>query len=180
MGTNWLEFVEECWRILRGDGKGEVWVAEVKSRFGRVMKRKAGMVVENSVGKRRKPALKQQNKKQAAADDDEAAGLDEEDLFAENNHLSSSSAEPETDISAFIAVFQRRGFKLKEDSVDKSNKMFVSMIFHKTGVPTAGKHKGLKWSGKEYQKQKQRDSEGDDVDPKEEAKVLKPCIYKTR
>jgi len=33
MGTNFLEFVEEAHRILRG--RGELWVAEIKSRFNR-------------------------------------------------------------------------------------------------------------------------------------------------
>jgi len=41
MGTNWLAFVGEVYHILQGAGKGETWVAEG--------------VVENSMGKRRKP-----------------------------------------------------------------------------------------------------------------------------
>ncbi|KAL6244379.1 25S rRNA (adenine645-N1)-methyltransferase [Rhinocladiella similis] len=176
MGTNWLSFVEEAWRILRGDGKGEVWVAEVKSRFGRVT-RGPGRVVENSVGKRRK----QQKPRKNADEDGEGIG---DDVFVEG---ADGNADDETDISAFVKVFSRRGFVLREDSVDKSNKMFVSMVFVKSGVPTAGKHKGLKWNGHEYQRLQDgkmkfvagRDDD-EDISPEEEAKALKPCVYKTR
>jgi ribosomal RNA-processing protein 8 len=174
MGTNWISFVEEAWRILRGDGKGECWVSEVKSRFGRVGRRK-GEAVENSVGKKRK---QQKPNKRGAGEDDGALG---EEIFAED---ATESAGDETDISAFVKVFTRRGFQLREDSVDKSNKMFVSMVFIKSGIPTAGKHKGLKWTGREYQKVEQgkvkKGGHDDDVTPQEEGKVLKPCVYKTR
>ncbi len=175
MGTNWLSFVDEAWRILRGDGKGEVWVAEVKSRFGRVT-RGPGHVVENSVGKRRK-----KQKPKGGDSDDEAVG---NGIFVEE---SEGNQADETDISAFVKVFSRRGFVLREDSVDKRNKMFVSMVFVKSGVPTAGKHKGLKWNGHEYQrvqdgKMRFVAGKGDDEDisPQDEAKALKPCVYKTR
>ena len=33
MGTNWVDAVDECARVVRGGG--EVWVAEIKSRFAR-------------------------------------------------------------------------------------------------------------------------------------------------
>jgi ribosomal RNA-processing protein 8 len=169
MGTNWLSFVEEAWRILRGDGKGECWVAEVKSRFGRVTKGKKGRVVENSVGKKQKV---QQQKGEG------------EDVLAEIDGAVPSAAD-ETDISAFVAVFQRRGFELKPESVQKGNKMFVSMVFVKAGVPTAGKHKGKKWNGKEYRvvhdgKMRFAKDNDDEVTSEEESRVLKPCVYKTR
>lgn len=174
MGTNWVTFVEEAWRILRGDGKGEVWVAEVKSRFGRVGHGSGPRVVENSVGKRRK----NQKPKGDGQDD----GVPTESFIEE-----ATGPQDDTDISAFVKVFARRGFQLREDSVDKSNKMFVTMIFVKSGIPTAGKHQGLKWNGHEYQRQqegKTRFTGGqgrdDDKSPEDEAKVLKPCVYKTR
>lgn len=179
MGTNWISFVEEAWRVLRGDGKGELWVAEVKSRFGRA---KRGAVVENSVGKKRKlekPKAKQGKTEWLAEEDPE--------VFAENEGI---EAQDETDISAFVDVVQRRGFALQPESVNKRNKMFVNMIFHKVGVPSVGKHQGLKWNGREYEKatgsatgRKQFvDNGGDDDYPslEEEAKVLKPCVYKKR
>lgn len=182
MGTNWISFVEEAWRILRGDGKGEVWVAEVKSRFGRVSRAAGGgpTVVENSVGKRRKTPK--------ASNTDADDGLAPETFLAEET--TSTESKDDTDISAFIKVFARRGFQLREGSVDKTNKMFASMIFVKSGIPTAGKHKGLKWNGHEYKRleegaprfaggQSKRTAE-EDVSLDDEAKVLKPCVYKTR
>lgn len=187
MGTNWLTFVEEAWRILRGDGKGEVWVAEVKSRFGRISAKKGpGHVVDNSVGKRRKT---QNNKRELAEDD-----RDDESALLEVSAISTSISDDDTDLDPFIQSFNRRGFMLKQGSVDKSNKMFVSMIFVKSGIPQLGKWRGMKWNGKEYQKQSDRrsgpsrgfsngraviDSE-DEVDDKEEGKLLKPCVYKLR
>jgi len=176
MGTNWISFVEEAWRILRGDGKGEVWVAEVKSRFGRVTKQR---VVENSVGKKKKP------KKPKPVDGETGSRVNGEELFADDS-LADQTAD-ETDISAFVRVFARRGFILRGDSVSKSNKMFVSMVFVKSGIPTAGKYKGLRWNGNEYQKMHDGrmrfvggDQDDQDVSSEEEAKVLKPCVYKTR
>ena len=178
MGTNWISFVEEAWRILRGDGKGEVWVAEVKSRFGRV---KRG-VVENSVGHKKKK--KQMKEKQG---DDEDSGLPDEEVFAENEQ--EGDEKDETDISAFVQVFLRRGFQLRENSVVKRNKMFVSMVFTKSGIPTAGKHKGLRWNGKAYERVSEKSDRVKFIDtdkdrglptPDEEAKVLKPCVYKVR
>ncbi|KIW81008.1 hypothetical protein Z517_04031 [Fonsecaea pedrosoi CBS 271.37] len=194
MGTNWINFVEEAWRILRGDGRGECWVSEVKSRFGRA-KRQPGQSVENSVGKKRR---KQNAKKKTGGagvegSDDEVQG----ELFVEDSTATEATGE-QTDISAFVSVMTRRGFLLREGSVDKSNKMFVSMVFVKSGVPTAGKYKGLKWNGREYQKIEDVKLKGrgrpgassvaaadhgeddSDMTVEEEAKVLKPCVYKTR
>lgn len=183
MGTNWLSFVEEAWRVLRGDGKGEVWVSEVKSRFGRISAKKtAGKVVENSVGKRRKgPANKQ------AEDAVEDRGL------AETEQMANAGSEDDTDLQPFIDSFQRRGFMLKQGSVDRTNKMFVSMVFMKSGIPRGGKWKGMKWTGKEYQRIEdqrpgqhrnyrvgQRPGDDEEVDEKEEGKLLKPCVYKQR
>ena len=177
MGTNWISFVEEAWRLLRGDGKGEVWVAEVKSRFGRV----SSKVVENSVGKKRK-----NKEKKVGGDEDEK--VNGEELFAEAEDAPPSA--DETDLSAFIKVFQRRGFVLREGSVDKANKMFCSMVFTKYGIPAAGKHKEKRWNGREYEqghakhngKMKFLDGqeEEEEVPENEEAEALKPCVYKKR
>ena len=171
MGTNWISFVEEAWRILRADGKGEVWVAEVKSRFGRPGKDK---VVENSVGKKNKLKNKERN------DGQQAEG--NQVFVVDDGVLEQPSGE--TDISNFVKAFQRRGFLLREGSVEKQNKMFVSMVFTKTGVPSIGKHKGLKWNGRDYQKvhdgrMKYVDSEHE-PSLEEEIRALKPCVYKTR
>ena len=180
MGTNWIDFVEEAWRVLRGDGKGEVWVAEVKSRFGRVKAK----VVENSVGNKKKA---KKAKKDTAKPEAEDGPANSEELFVEDEHAPDQEADA-TDISAFLEVFQRRGFQLREGSVDRSNKMFISAIFTKAGIPRAGKYKGWKWTGREYEKNAARhsgrmkfvDTPEDEVLPEDEARVLKPCVYKSR
>lgn len=180
MGTNWIDFVEEAWRVLRGDGKGEIWVAEVKSRFGRGGERgsRRGEAVNHSVGKQRKqPRAKESGKKKKAGDEDEGDEADlPVDLFTSES--ANQPAEDTPDLRPFIDVWTRRGFQLKPNSVDAANKMFVSMIFFKSGIPTAGKHKGMKWNGKEYERIGK--SSDDDADKIAEGKVLKPCVYKTR
>lgn len=185
MGTNWLSFVEEAWRILRGDGKGEVWVAEVKSRFGRISAKALGKVVENSVGKRRKPQPAKKNQAENAQEETNP-------IFAEDERdARQPGAEDDTDLQPFIDSFQRRGFILREGSIDKTNKMFVGMVFTKAGIPRAGKWKDMKWNGKEYQRmenKKQRRFQGgqghftveDEIDEQVEGKLLKPCVYKLR
>ncbi|KAI5284501.1 25S rRNA (adenine645-N1)-methyltransferase [Ascosphaera atra] len=133
MGTNWISFVEEAWRVLRGDGKGECWVSEVKSRFGRVSKRRT--VPDHSISKRAARKVAKQKKGQ-----DEGDEVADEEVYAEDRQ--ESSGDGDTDISAFVEVFKSRGFVLKQESVDKSNKMFVRMEFVKHGAVTKGKHAG--------------------------------------
>lgn len=166
MGTNWLDFVDEAFRILRV--KGELWVAEIKSRFVRVEKAK-GKPVKHSVGKKRKPSEVNEEDAQEFLDDDEDGRRDQ------------------TDVSAFLEVLRRRGFVLDQKAgpaVDLSNKMFVKMRFIKGGMPIRGKNarldsskpvvekgvvkKGGKWFDTGFE---------EDVD---ETKVLKPCVYKLR
>lgn len=66
MGTNWLDFIDEAYRILRW--KGELWVSEIKSRFGRVDKKKGGVPI-NSIGSLKKTMDKKPPKaKKAKAD----------------------------------------------------------------------------------------------------------------
>ncbi|KAJ4149468.1 25S rRNA (adenine645-N1)-methyltransferase [Fusarium falciforme] len=50
MGTNWVDFIEEAYRILHW--KGELWVAEIKSRFGPIRNKNAPVV--HSVGNRKR------------------------------------------------------------------------------------------------------------------------------
>ncbi|GAD93881.1 rRNA processing protein Rrp8 [Paecilomyces variotii No. 5] len=175
MGTNWVSFVEEAWRVLRSDGKGECWVSEVKSRFGKVTRKKA------QIGAK-KPLSKTQQKKQKKKGPDDAGSDVEDDaeIYAEDAQDAASNND-ETDVSAFVEVFRTRGFVLKQESLDKSNKMFVKMEFVKQGVPTKGKYAssapaagppGRKWITKL--------PTDNSMTPEEEAKVLKPCVYKTR
>ena len=180
MGTNWLSFIEEAWRVLRGDGKGELWIAEVKSRFGRITRK----VADKSASKNAKP------QKRRPKQEESVNLLDgDPEVFADNE---TTTAPDETDISAFVTVLQRRGFALQPESVNKSNKMFVSMIFNKNGIPSAGKHQGAKWNGREYDRTGTREglpisqkkfidkSDNLSLSTEEEAKVLKPCVYKKR
>lgn len=189
MGTNWLAFVEEAWRVLRGDGKGEVWVAEVKSRFGRTSaSRGAGKVVDNSVGKRRKAQIGKKSQSKDDRDDENPTAAEDE------REAAKPGADDDTDLGPFVETFHRRGFALREGSIDRSNKMFVTMIFTKVGTPRAGKWKGMKWNGREYQRVEDRTGsrtqrfqggwksfpDGVEIDEQEEGKLLKPCVYKVR
>lgn len=175
MGTNWVSFVEEAWRVLRGDGKGECWVSEVKSRFGKVPRKKSQIGAQKPVSKAEK---KKQKKKGGAADD--GSDVDEADIFAEDARPANGN--DETDISAFVEVFRTRGFVLRPESVDKSNKMFVKMEFVKQGgAPSKGKHASSTPApgGKKRFVERKVDVDSG-LSPEQEAQVLKPCVYKIR
>ncbi|EAW14008.1 rRNA processing protein RRP8 [Aspergillus clavatus NRRL 1] len=177
MGTNWVSFVEEAWRVLRSDGKGECWVSEVKSRFGKVTRKKAQIGARKPLSKSEKKKLKKKN----GGDDDPGSNVDDEEIYAEDARQANDD---ETDISAFVEVFRTRGFVLKPESVDKSNKMFVKMEFVKQGAPMKGKHvkaiaPAAGGAGKKRFIDKTADA-GAGMSPEEEARVLKPCVYKIR
>ncbi|OQO05556.1 hypothetical protein B0A48_09326 [Cryoendolithus antarcticus] len=181
MGTNWISFIEEAYRILHW--KGELWVAEIKSRFGRVGKK--GKVVEHSVGSKRKAAalakVKESRKK-------EADGANEDAVLRMEVDGVEPAVQQETDVSAFVEVLKKRGFVLREGegSVDLGNKMFVKMEFIKAAAPSKGKGaKSEEASGKErrpmHAQKKFLDQQKDEeITTEDEAKVLKPCLYKIR
>lgn len=182
MGTNWIDFVEEAYRILHW--KGELWVAEIKSRFGPV--RKNAVVVEHSVGNRKKNnvALSKKAKFAQAA---QAGALHGEDLAVEVD--GSEDRRRETDVTAFIEALQKRGFILqgeRAEAVDLSNRMFVKMHFIKGASPTKGKGVQLEGDKMQDQLKKKRgfapkwdEGEAEDKD-ENEASILKPCVYKIR
>ncbi|KAF9893810.1 25S rRNA (adenine645-N1)-methyltransferase [Aspergillus nanangensis] len=177
MGTNWVSFVEEAWRVLRGDGKGECWVSEVKSRFGKVVRKKAQIGARKPMSKAEKKKLK---KKQG--DDEAGSDVDDDDVYAEDARPANN--DDETDISAFVEVFRTRGFVLKPESVDKSNKMFVKMEFVKQGnSPLKGKHASsaapAPAAGKKRFIEKTKEIPNN-LSAEDEAAVLKPCVYKIR
>jgi ribosomal RNA-processing protein 8 len=203
MGTNWVSFVEEAWRVLRGDGKGECWVSEVKSRFGKVNRKKAqiGLKRDDAAGMsntQKKKLKNKKNKKNGSNESDDEDDNDDEQIYAEDTQPPvSGGGNDDTDISAFVEVFKSRGFVLKQESVDKSNKMFVKMEFVKAGgAPTKGKYVGITPApaGRPEKKQaaapvqtKKRfidrdrgDDESKGMTAEQEAKVLKPCVYKIR
>ncbi|KAH6996221.1 methyltransferase-domain-containing protein [Ilyonectria sp. MPI-CAGE-AT-0026] len=168
MGTNWVDFVEEAYRILHW--KGELWVAEIKSRFGPIRKKNAP--VTHSVGNRKKI----QKAKGKGADD----GNNDEDLSVEVDGM--EDRRRETDVSAFVEVLKSRGFVPQGDreAIDLSNKMFVKMHFIKAAQPTKGK--GVK--PQEPPRGRRpiiRKIDPIDEQPEvNEASILKPCVYKIR
>jgi ribosomal RNA-processing protein 8 len=173
MGTNWVDFIEEAFRILRW--KGELWVAEIKSRFGRVAGKNKR--VEHSVGNRKKPDKKTLKKMEEDADD--------ADLLVEVDGHDDNTGE--TDVSAFVEVLRKRGFVLQsETAVDLRNKMFVKMTFVKGSTPIKGKcvpvPKGMEKTGQATWKPKSKAKflEEEDAPVSSEASVLKPCVYKLR
>ncbi|KAF1945049.1 hypothetical protein EJ02DRAFT_451886 [Clathrospora elynae] len=195
MGTNWLDFIDEAYRILRW--KGELWVSEIKSRFGRVDKKK-GKAPINSVGSLKKslPEKKDKKGKKDKPDEEGIAGSEDEAELAVN--VDGVDAKEGTDVTAFVEVLRKRGFVLDSlperpnDAIDLSNKMFVKMQFVKAAHPSKGKNAredqragavaergrgGIKFGikGKKFA----ASSEGDESDEKDKA-VLKPCLYKIR
>ncbi|QYS93480.1 Ribosomal RNA-processing protein 8 [Trichoderma simmonsii] len=175
MGTNWLDFVEEAYRLLHW--KGELWVAEIKSRFGPVRNKHAP--VTHSVGNRRK----QPSKKEVQAKEAEAAGRFEKDLAVEVD--GQDDQRRETDVSAFVEALRKRGFVLQGDgreAVDLSNRMFVTMRFIKGAAPTKGK--GVKPDDAGPKKKKMfgrmQDEDAEDQGGETEGAILKPCVYKIR
>ena len=156
MGTNWLDFVEEAYRVLRW--KGELWVAEIKSRFSGSgsgsgsagTKKNAGGggnnnnnnnnngVVSHSVGNRRKAgAVAAAGKKGGKKNGDDEGGADHEmDLAVEVD--GAEDRRGETDVSGFVEALRRRGFVLQGEP-DLRNRMFVRMRFMKAAPATVGK-----------------------------------------
>lgn len=186
MGTNWVDFVEEAYRVLRW--KGELWVAEIKSRFAGGAK--GGKVVEHSVGHRRKPgAASAAAGKKAGKEKDGAA--DETALLVEVDGV--DDTRQQTDVSAFVDVLNKRGFMLVgqdqgqgADAIDMSNKMFVKMRFVKAAPAVKGKcvrkeeeERSSKLGGKmPFMAKKPKFI--DTSEEVNEAAVLKPCVYKIR
>ncbi len=168
MGTNWLAFVEEAYRVLRW--KGELWVAEIKSRFAGAaeirarlkQKQKSGTggrngPVSHSVGFRRKKGAKNGGAPEDDDDPDVVAAATAEVDGGDEGGSGGDGGGVTTDVSAFIRALRRRGFVLDEapapadkagsgkrgdgkpPAVDLSNKMFVKMRFVKAAPATAGK-----------------------------------------
>jgi len=204
MGTNWLDFVEEAYRVLHW--KGELWVAEIKSRLGHVGapggKRAPGgngggnSVVTHSVGNRKKAAAAGNNPKKdpaaaAAAEKAQNAALAVEVDGAEDRRS-------ETDVRAFVEALRKRGFVLQGEA-DLRNKMFVKMHFVKAAPATVGKNafpaatdgdgagdggagSGRSRSGRDSRmgRVSAKFVEEEDTSKADEGGILKPCLYKIR
>ncbi|KAF2705523.1 hypothetical protein K504DRAFT_460259 [Pleomassaria siparia CBS 279.74] len=196
MGTNWLDFIDEAWRVLRW--RGELWIAEIKSRFGRVGTKSApGKPPPNSVGLQRKPDKKAAKPKKNEAIAEGAQNSDDETELAER--IDGVEAKEGTDVSAFVEVMRKHGFVLDalpekaKDAIDLSNKMFVKLHFVKAVPPTKGKNakegadrpkpganKDMRMSHGMKGKKYAAVAEVDDKTDEKDAKVLKPCLYKIR
>ncbi|RYO79918.1 hypothetical protein DL764_009958 [Monosporascus ibericus] len=206
MGTNWLDFVEEAYRVLRW--RGELWVAEIKSRFSGAAAKKnnsgggggmKGGPVGHSVGNRRKAAAAVTGKKggkgkNADGGDGDDGADDEADLAVEVD--GAEDRRRETDVSGFVEALRRRGFVLQGEP-DLRNRMFVKMRFAKAASATVGKcavppppststsssresgGPGGRGGGPRRNTVKFIDgAEGQErVD---ESRILKPCVYKIR
>ncbi|KAI1744149.1 methyltransferase-domain-containing protein [Xylaria scruposa] len=174
MGTNWLSFIEEAYRILHW--KGELWVAEIKSRFGHVSNKSKNAVVTHSVGNRKKTQEKKGKGKDAEPEEKHDTDLAIEVDGGEDRRQ-------ETDVGAFVEALRRRGFVLRSDdktAVDMRNKMFVKMQFVKAAQPSVGKglveardHGRGKKGGVKF-------IDTEENDAVDESKILKPSVYKIR
>ncbi|KAH5323958.1 ribosomal RNA-processing protein 8 [Parastagonospora nodorum] len=196
MGTNWLDFIDEAYRILRW--RGELWVSEIKSRFGRVERKKGGVPI-NSIGSLKKPEKKNKSKKGKGKPEEEGIvdSADESELAQVVDGVAGAEG---TDVSAFVEVLKKRGFVLdalpekQSDAIDLTNKMFVKMQFVKSAPAIKGKNAkegaAAKAEGKfETSRAMKFGMKGkklnaiagdDEADDEKEMKVLKPCLYKIR
>ncbi|KHJ34486.1 putative ribosomal rna-processing protein 8 [Erysiphe necator] len=180
MGTNWIDFIEEAFRILRW--KGELWVAEIKSRFGRIVKG-GNQIKEDNV--RKKVKSTKENKKEEKRKKE----LIENAIAAVEIDGMNDGGE-ETDVSAFVEVLRKRGFELQckeNESLDLENRMFVRMYFTKHHSPIKGKcAMKPEFPGDSNGKLRKKRSldkfieEDNSQQISSEAKVLKPCVYKLR
>ena len=136
MGTNWVEFVEEAIRVLRVGG--ELWVAEIKSRFTGGSSTAA--VAPEGWGENKgkigvtKPKVVPQGDDDVI-DEDEGDGY-EEAAFGGNTNVPTLSPP----FHPFLTALSRRGLVLR--AADESNKMFVRMEFFKARPPTATDTRG--------------------------------------
>ncbi|KAK4231305.1 ribosomal RNA-processing protein 8 [Podospora fimiseda] len=190
MGTNWLDFIEEAYRILKW--RGELWVAEIKSRFTNpaLLAGKGKKVVDHSVGNRKKggAASKQAELEEESELTELAVQVDGAESLRKN----------ETDISAFLEALRKRGFLLNRDmgehAVDMSNKMFVRMHFSKVAPALKGKcaapernsgGRGNRGSNHNNGRMLSRakfigGNDNEENDKVNEKAILKPCVYKIR
>ncbi|KAL8823270.1 MAG: hypothetical protein Q9191_006009 [Dirinaria sp. TL-2023a] len=196
MGTNWVDVVDEAARVVRRGG--EVWVAETKSRFGRpAPPPSAPALLKKDGGKGRKKATNNGNEEEEEQEEDERAIEIESDpeitinidilgpsaaaALKKKRKKSLQQEQKETDLTPFLAIWRRRGFELKGEP-DTQNRMFVRLRFVRS-FDTAARSGAAGGMGKRKREfLEYDDEEGEDGGRRkeEEAKVLKPCVYKLR
>jgi ribosomal RNA-processing protein 8 len=167
MGTNFLSFVEEAHRILKW--RGELWVAEIKSRFNLKEEGVAGHMVGRKKG---------QQEDAEAGDEPEMEGGEKRGVPRAYKN--------------FVDALSKRGFVLK-GGVDDENKMFVRMEFVKQ--PEAGANGDgedemegrAALGGKAHQAMLAKKAmmtktkKGKFIENElKEDQIMKPCMYKIR
>lgn len=209
MGTNYLDFLEEAFRVLRFGG--ELWIAEIKSRF-------SNAPIADGVGAKGAGGAKGAQPPPVSSSTEmgnqgkigvlkTASGdLDDHDFPGGDGDDGAAPTGPINPIyTPFITALSRRGFVLRTDvrgnfMVDDSNKMFVRMEFLKPrpkvervrpgeGNPDydlSREGRGGKGGkvrererGGEMKRGKWMAETAEDVRKREE-RLLKPCVYKLR
>ncbi|KAL8662898.1 MAG: hypothetical protein Q9202_004320 [Teloschistes flavicans] len=171
MGTNWVDFVVEAARVVRVGG--ECWVGEVKSRFA------GSQEISKVTGKDNNKNNRKKRKGDVDEDEDdrEHGPLQVEEETGMASGKQSAPKDKETDVGPFVGVFERRGFALKGE-VDMGNKMFVRMRFVRVRDAAKSVH------GRDKRKDgAMKFIDGDrgvEIEQEVEARILKPCVYKTR
>ncbi|KAK6511473.1 25S rRNA (adenine645-N1)-methyltransferase [Arthrobotrys musiformis] len=163
MGTNWPKMIEEAARVLRNGG--EIWIAEIKSRFARTKAGQKEEPKEQKKGKGKKNAMKNVKDNTNPVE----AFVEEQDDDQDQNRWAAGEQD-------FIEALARRGLRLKNRN--GSNKMFVLLDFEKAG----GR------GGQIFQIPPKPDMHGriskkfhtNDEPVVEEATILQPCLYKIR
>ncbi len=151
MGTNWIDFVEEAYRILRWNG--ELWIAEIKSRFVSPSTSSKSTAGDGAAAKK-KSSKKSSAKVTGENNEDIENNKDQAflDMNLDEDHDSPGN-KGKTDLAPFIEVLRKRGFALSSSSsppastahslsnkaIDLSNKMFVKMEVIKALKPTKGR-----------------------------------------
>ncbi|KAF3919295.1 hypothetical protein ABW21_db0200312 [Orbilia brochopaga] len=173
MGTNWPVMIEEAVRVLRNGG--EVWIAEIKSRFARTktgMKDGGDTTNAGKEGHRRTKGKKAKNGSREKDRDD----IDPADAFVEERDGSADQNRWAAGEQSFIEALGRRGLRLK--ARNGANKMFVLLDFEKA----TGK------GGHMFQIPPKPDMHGrvskkfhsNDEEEIDESSILQPCLYKIR
>ncbi|KAF3942044.1 hypothetical protein ABW19_dt0201518 [Dactylella cylindrospora] len=165
MGTNWPKMIEEAVRVLRFGG--EVWIAEIKSRFARTKADRK----EGDAGKVGKKGKGKKNSSRSIEDDSNPA-----DAFVEERDDGADQNRWATGEQNFIEALGRRGLRLKNRN--GSNKMFVLLDFEKVG----------RKAGSAFQIPPKPDMHGriskkfhtEETAEVDEGTILQPCLYKIR
>lgn len=179
MGTNWVMSLIEAARIVRPGG--ELWIAEIKSRFsGKLAASAKKKNNKGTIGKRRKRDEEEK---------EETDHVDAEDVVKNIKDKDEEREGKETDLSDFVKLCAKKGFVLKQPP-DTSNKMFARLrLLRAKDHPSSAHSKmaGKRTTAEERDGMMPRfidrdidDDEGGEEDVYEQGKLLKPCVYKVR